>query len=219
MKKGVLLALSIGIALMLWVGITSRNLTRQYINIADEVHLNLAHWSSEDFPLSVRVDVSSFSQEERERIFEVAEHWNLVIGEPIFEASEIDLDLYILRGNLLEASPGEIFVQETELGLSGGGGRVLGITEYHTGGYSLDFTQFNNSVILLDNDTSYEDLFVVAVHEFGHALGLGHDGDANSVMYRYALESGGVIMDDDIEYIRNQLRPRFVPYFFMDVPF
>ena len=46
------------------------------------------------------------------------------------------------------------------------------------------------------------DLYTVALHEAGHALGLGHTDDPNAVMYPY-YRFGAVLSDDDIAGIQS----------------
>jgi hypothetical protein len=54
------------------------------------------------------------------------------------------------------------------------------------------------------------DLYTVALHEAGHALGLGHTDDPNSVMYPY-YRFGAVLSDDDIAGLRHLYGSRDTP--------
>jgi hypothetical protein len=54
------------------------------------------------------------------------------------------------------------------------------------------------------------DLYTVALHEAGHALGLGHTDDPNSVMYPY-YRFGAVLSPDDIAGIQGLYGSRDVP--------
>uniref|UniRef100_A0A8C9Y115 Collagenase 3 n=1 Tax=Sander lucioperca TaxID=283035 RepID=A0A8C9Y115_SANLU len=52
-------------------------------------------------------------------------------------------------------------------------------------------------------DSSAYNLFVVAAHELGHALGMSHSGDAGALMYPvYSYTTGYPLADDDIEGIQ-----------------
>src|SRR5436305_4430185 len=61
---------------------------------------------------------------------------------------------------------------------------------------------FNTAQVFNINGLDY-DLYTVALHEFGHALGLGHSSDGSAVMY--ATYGGAVygLATDDTNGIRN----------------
>jgi predicted Zn-dependent protease len=63
------------------------------------------------------------------------------------------------------------------------------------------------ATIELRQDLSPAYMAVVAAHELGHALGLDHDSDERSLMYKSAPYDGGTIPRADLEYVESLLEP------------
>jgi hypothetical protein len=62
--------------------------------------------------------------------------------------------------------------------------------------------------IVLQGDLSATYLPVVAAHELGHALGLDHDAEPESLMYTSAPRDGGHITSAAAAYVSALLEPR-----------
>lgn len=96
--------------------------------------------------------------------------------------------------------------------------RDLGGSDLHTRLWGLNSPtvardgRIIRSLVEFDEDLPDEVIFEIALHEFGHALGLQHDEDhPNSIMFPYVSRDGSQrIQQEDIEAIR-QMVPRTIP--------
>jgi hypothetical protein len=80
------------------------------------------------------------------------------------------------------------------------------------GGTSAGDMFFNTSQSWQINGTTY-DLMTVAIHEFGHALGLGHSSDSTAVMYSTYTTAKQAVVTDDTNGIRSIYNSRQNDFF------
>ncbi len=158
-------------------------------------------WQSDSFPIHITIDCD-IEQYKKEQIILAIEQWNNVVGFNVFIWQEEELENYIFYGQIREPEQNNIFVLQAELGYDVNNRNILGLT---TNYYTNNQIYIKSSIVQFDEELANDDFYHVALHEFGHALGLRHDqGDISSIMFPHALSSFGMIKIEDILYIRNQ---------------
>lgn len=145
----------------------------------------LVHWTENRFPLQVMMD-DSISLVDFVHLNIAMERWNTQVGHQVFEFVRSDTaDVLVTRADIPDREPGVQFQGLARLSEFGG--------------------EAINCRIWIDTDTTINETSVVLIHELGHCLGLTHDGWPGSIMYAHAVESGYVLMADDIEFVRWQI--------------
>jgi predicted DNA-binding protein YlxM (UPF0122 family) len=76
-------------------------------------------------------------------------------------------------------------------------------TEFQEGVYKKDL---NGEEIIVYQFDSYNKLVRVLAHEFGHALGLGHTNDSNSIMYKINQGTNLLLTQEDLSALKTMCR-------------
>jgi len=86
---------------------------------------------------------------------------------------------------------------------------IMGGYEEDISGFVWIFTYRFRTIVI---GSSYEScqLETITLHEIGHALGLGHSTNPNSVMYPYAIDCGQAITQQDVEDVINHIKFGFI---------
>lgn len=153
------------------------------------------YWQPQDFPLHVVVD-RRLSGTQQAALQEAVLRWNTAVGEAAFSVDR-EIDWYDLE--LLDPVDSTVYVMLADLP-----DRDDTVIQ---GWASLtyDGCHITHVLTFLDVAVPDEDAMLVFEHELGHALGLDHDEWEPSIMWHYANSSGGLIMPDDVTYIRWEL--------------
>jgi hypothetical protein len=156
----------------------------------------MLRWRGTDFPLDIVVS-SNVPDWVQDSVVGGIARWNREVNSDVFRIREEipwnDLEfisrrnstVYVMMGDLPDVNAPNSLRAETEL--------------HSMGMY------FTDATLTFDVAIPPEDAMIVALHELGHVVGLDHDTWRPSIMYRYADESGGRVMEDDINFIRWQM--------------
>jgi len=157
---------------------------------------SLPYWQPDDFPLEVYID-DNIEPSVVVDIMQAASRWNERIGEDVFtyQLASAD-DIASLTGRGYVTVVVEDFPTKFWIGFA------------HRKWDGANHMKCVN--ITISPKTPYNDVYFVALHEFGHALNLGHDvDDKKSIMYpKVASFKSPYIMrirNDDANAVRDEL--------------
>lgn len=148
----------------------------------------VAAWQSNDFPLEVVVD-RRLPPEAQVGLQAAISIWNDAAGSPVFTITR-EIDWW--DRELLDPHEGTIYVMYMDLPSP-----LLGLC-------SLEWPDCRNhyAIVTFDVAAPFWGATLIFEHELGHALGLTHDDWQPSIMWPYALESGGRILHEDLRYVQ-----------------
>lgn len=165
-------------------------------------------WAQDAFP--IRVVMDSNMREKRKRVVTQAViEWNTRTG----------LEVFTLEEGSEPSGNGTIWVVEEALGENECGHQLYGLARRF---YNRDFFGIKMSIsrsrIRLHTGVPDERILSTAIHELGHALGLHHDRELESVMFPHNNGQRGSITDEDRDYVIMMINgPRPEPHIDLNV--
>ena len=155
----------------------------------------LVMWDQPVFPINVGID-TEMRNERKQIVREAIDIWNTRTGLTVFTYTEGPRNIL----------PGKVWVNEDELPLGQCGGQIYGLARRY---YQTDLLGVLLSIdrgwIRLHTGVPEDQVLGTAIHELGHILGLHHDLELSSIMYRFNQVDRGSITEEDLRYVRDMM--------------
>lgn len=165
-------------------------------------------WNQEDFPIRVVVDPEMRPQR-REVVANAISTWNETVGLQVFSYEE----------GPATSEDGVIWIHEELLPENECGYQLYGLAQRT---FRRDFfgelMSINRGTIVFHTEVPDDCILGTAIHELGHALGLHHDPEIQSIMYPHSSRERGSITDEDRDFVRMMIAgPRPEPFILVDI--
>lgn len=161
------------------------------------------HWESSDFPVTVVID-PGMNERQQTEVARAARWWNLKLGFNAFKVIRPSpFDFFVIT---LLRPERVVAVTQVDEDFINDNPDVLGVTA--TDLFSSTFSYVPMGLRWDEINVFYNSDEWTVRHEFGHALGLGHDDDnPESLMFptRSGRAPGADVEQQDLEYVRSQL--------------
>jgi len=153
-------------------------------------------WRQQDLPVLVIID-PHMREMRKQVVIEAINTWNLRTGTVVFTYEIAPL----------VSRAGVICISEEDLGPPDiCGSQVLGLTRrfFSVNGLGVKVS-ISKAMIKLHTGVPNSRILGTTIHELGHACGLNHDVNVNSIMYPYSLPNRGGITQEDIDFVRRMV--------------
>lgn len=152
-------------------------------------------WNRDAFPIRVITD-PNMRTERKSMVREAISTWNRQVG----------LEVFFYYEGPQTYEEGTIWVNEEQLPLSECGDQFFGLARRFFDVNILGIrTTIIRATIRLHIGVPINQILSTIIHELGHALGLHHSRNTNSVMYPYNTPERGGITEEMTEYVRKMM--------------
>ena len=150
-------------------------------------------WSQLHYPIRIDVD-TSFSLEQLHAINSAAAEWEVAANRDLFLLYPEEME-----HRLLQPESGHVSIIMNN---SMSRPHVGAETELY--GIKTRPEIMHSATMNLPNAVDIDEFHLMALHEFGHVLLVGHDKDKRSIMWIEAIESGREIQPKHVEFIQKR---------------
>lgn len=152
---------------------------------------SLVMWDQNAFPIRVVVDLN-MREKRKEVVRQAILAWNQTTGLEVFSYEEG-------RTSIQE---GTVFVNEELLPRNECGHQIYGLARrfFRTDIFGIQMAIVRGT-IRLHADVPDDRILSTTIHELGHALGLHHDAEIESIMFPHNNGQRGFISNEDRDYV------------------